>query len=230
VGSNSTARPLPGGQPLSRDFIAQHQRTKIIAALAEEASEQGYRAVTIADIVRRAGIARNTFYENFGSKEDCFLVAQQHAVSTALGRVIEAAEPFESWPERVCAGLTALLEYMIEEPALARICVIEALAAGPASVKCHQESQQAFASLFRVGRDVSPQGAELPETLEEAIVGGLFWIVYRRLVVATPEAISELLPQLIEFTLTPYLGAAKSKNWLISQLGSTHPDRYRRFS
>lgn len=223
--SNSTARPLPGQQLLSREFIARHQKAKIIAALAEEVAEKGYRAVTIADVVRRAGVARSTFYENFDSKEDCFLAAQQHAVSAALGHVIEAAGLAKKWPERVRLGLAALLDYVSEEPALARICIVEALAAGPASVQHHLESQQAFISLFRVGRDVSPQGAELPATVDEAIVGGLFWIIYQRLAADTPEALSELLPQLTEFALTPYLGVAaaretsvsKSKNWPISQ-------------
>jgi AcrR family transcriptional regulator len=174
-------------------------------------SEKGYRAVTIADLVRRAGIARNTFYDNFSSKDDCFLAAQQHAVSAVLERMIGAAGAFESWPERIRAGLTAFLEYVLEEPALARICIVEVFAAGPASVRYHQESQQTFISLLRVGRDVSPERAELPETLEEAVVGGIFWVVYQRLTVATPEAVAELLPELIEFALTPYLGAARAR-------------------
>ena len=211
VASDSTTRPLPGKQPLSREFIAQHQRARIFAALAEEVSEKGYRAVTIADIVRRGGIARNTFYDNFASKEDCFLAAQQHAVSVALGRVTEAAGAAESWPQRVRAGITAFLQYVSEEPALARICIVEALTAGPASVKCHQESQQYVVSLLQLGRDVSPRGSELPETLEEAIIGGLYWIVYQRLTAAQPEAIAELLPELVEFALTPYLGAAEAR-------------------
>ena len=73
-------RPPPGRHPLPKEFIAQHQRARIISALAEETVEKGYRAVTVADIVRRAGIARNTFYENFSSKEDCFLAASEFAV------------------------------------------------------------------------------------------------------------------------------------------------------
>ena len=99
--------------------------------MALEASEKGYRAVTVADIVSRAGIARNTFYENFSSKEDCFLAAQKYAMSAALGRVVEAAGEIDDWPYRVEAGLAAFLAYVAEEPALARTCMVEALAAGP---------------------------------------------------------------------------------------------------
>jgi AcrR family transcriptional regulator len=207
VGSNSTRRPLPGRQQLPREFIAQHQRARIVTALADETAQQGYRAVTVADIVRRAGIARNTFYENFSSKEECFLATQEFAMSAALERVVAAAGSLDEWPFRVRAGLGAFLDYVVEEPALARTCMVEALSAGPAAVRYYEESQQAFVSLFRLGRDVSPHGAGLPETLEEAIIGGVFWILYQRLTVARPEAIPELLPELVEFALTPYLGA-----------------------
>ena len=191
---------------MPREFIAQHQRARIIAALAEETAEKGYRAVTVAHVVKRAGIARNTFYENYGSKDECFLATQEFAMSTALERVVAAAGEIESWPRRVHAGLTAFLAYVGEEPALARTCMVEALSAGPASVKYYEDSQQAFVSLFKLGRDVSPRGADLPETLEEALIGGVFWIVYQRLNGPEPQKIGELLPELTEFILTPYLG------------------------
>jgi AcrR family transcriptional regulator len=206
VTPDSTTRPLPGREQLSRKFIAQHQRARIISALVHETSERGVRAVTVADIVKRAGVARKTFYENFGSKEDCFLAAQEHAISTALDRVVEAAGTHQEWPQRVRAGLAAFLDYVAEEPALAKTCMVEALAASPTSIGYYEESRQVFASLFRLGRDVSSEEKELPETLEEAVVGGIFWIVYQRLVASEAETISELLPELVEFALTPYLG------------------------
>lgn len=211
VAPKSTTRPLPGQHQLSREFIAQHQRARIVNALALEVSEKGYRAVTVADIVKRAGIARNTFYENFGSKEECFLAAQQFAMSAALSRVVEAAGEIDEWPLRVEAGLAAFLRYVAEEPALARTCMVDALAAAPSSVRFYEESLQAFVSLFRLGRDVSPHGQELPETLEEALIGGVFWILYQRLVAAEPRGIEELLPELVEFALTPYLGAEAAR-------------------
>jgi AcrR family transcriptional regulator len=211
VTSNSTTRPLPGREPLSRDFIDRHKRARIIAALAAEASERGYHAVTVADLVSRAGIARNTFYENFSSKEDCFLAAQSFATTKALERVVTAAGEIDDWPGRVRAGLAAFLEYIVEEPALARTCMVEALAAGPASVRYYEESLQSFVSLFKLGRDVSPHSEKLPATMEEAIVGGVFWIVYQRLALGQIEDLENLLPEILEFALTPYLGAETAR-------------------
>jgi len=204
-------RPPPGRQQLSREFIAQHQRARIIAALAEETVARGYRAVTVADIVRRAGIARNTFYENFSSKQDCFLATQDYAVDEALRRVVDAATEVESWQARVDAGLAAFLHYVASEPALARTCIVEALSAGPASLERYEESLQSFVPLFRIGRQVSPHGGELPETLEETIIGGIFWIIYQRIILGETEQIEQLLPQLVEFALIPYIGADAAK-------------------
>jgi AcrR family transcriptional regulator len=211
VSPRSTTRPLPGQEQLAPAFVARYRRVRIIATLAELVAERGYRAVTVADIVKRAGIARNTFYANFNSKEDCFLAAQSYAMSTALEEVARAAETGENWPERVRAGLAAFLDYVVAEPALARTCMVEALTAGPAAVKCYEESQQAFISLFRLGRDVSPPSREISETLEEAVIGGVFWILHQRLVMAEPEPVSELLPELVEFALTPYLGVRSAR-------------------
>ncbi len=167
--------------------------------------------MTVADVVKRAGTARNTFYENFDSKEDCFLAAQEYAMSRALARVVEAAGETDSWLHQVQAGLAAFLRYLVEEPALARTCMVEALAAGPASVQHYEESLQVFVSLFKLGRDVSPHGSKLPEAFEEALIGGVFWILYQRLLLPELEEIEELLPELLEFVLAPYLGAEAAR-------------------
>ncbi len=173
--------------------------------------ERGYRAVTVADIVRRAGIARNTFYDNFASKEDCFLATQDYAVEEALQHVVDAATDVEGWEDRLVAGLSAFLKYVASEPALARTCIVEALSAGPAAQKRYEESLQSFVPLLRIGRESSPHGADLPETMEETIVGGIFWVIYQRIVLGEAEQIETLLPDLVDFALTPYIGAESAQ-------------------
>jgi AcrR family transcriptional regulator len=204
-------RPPPGRQRLSREFIARHQRARIVAALAEETMERGYRAVTVADIVRRAGIARNTFYDNFSSKEDCFLATQDFAVEESLARVVEAAGEADGWEARTAAGLGAFLKYVSDEPALARTCIVEALSAGDAAQERYEQSLQAFVPLLRKGREYSEHGDDLPETLEETIVGGMFWVIYQRIVLGEAAQIESLLPDLVDFALTPYIGAESAQ-------------------
>jgi AcrR family transcriptional regulator len=204
-------RPPPGRQRLSREFIARHQRARIVSALAEETMDRGYRAVTVADIVRRAGIARNTFYDNFASKEDCFLATQDFAVEESLARIVEAASKVEGWEDRLAAGLGAFLKYVADEPALARTCIVEALSAGEAAQERYEQSLQAFVPLLRLGRESSAVGDDLPDTLEETIAGGIFWVIYQRIVLGETDRIESLLPDLVDFALTPYIGAESAQ-------------------
>ncbi len=62
-----------------------------------------------------------------------------------------------------------------------------------------------------MGRESSPYGDELPETLEETLAGGIFWIIYQRIVLGETEQIESLLPDLVDFALTPYIGAASAQ-------------------
>ncbi len=192
--------------------MARHQRARIVHALAQEIVEHGYRDVTVAGIVKRAGVARNTFYGNFANKEDCFLAASDLAGEEAMSHVsaaVRVAPP--EWADQVRAGVGAFLAYVASESALARVFVVESLAAGPAAAQRYERTVRAVAPFFRLGRRASEAGERLPPTLEETIVGGIFWIVYQRIVVGRPEELEGLLGELVEFALTPYLGATAAR-------------------
>lgn len=195
----------PIRQRRSAELVAQDQREQIILAFAEEACEKGYRPATVTDVARRAGVTRKAFYDNFASKEACFIATAEFGVKEALRRVVDAAIQVDSWAARVQAGLAALLRYVTSEPALARACIVETLAAGPAAAASYEHSIQAFVPLFRMGRKIS--SVELPRLLEETIVGGIFWTLYEQIVGGETERVEELLPELVEFSLLPYLGA-----------------------
>jgi AcrR family transcriptional regulator len=175
-------------------------------ATAELVAEQGYAATKIGDIVRRAGVARKTLYDNFEGKEEVFLAAFEAAVEEALRRVEEACATIEDgWEKRLEAGLRAFLGYVAEQPALARTCMIEALSATPAASERYEEAMQRFVELTR--RAV-PRDDALPETLEETLVGGVAWIVYQQIRRREAEQAEDLLPELCEFMLAPFAAAA----------------------
>ena len=76
---------------LPREFIALHKQRRIMDALAELTAEQGYEATKISDIVKRAGVARKTLYDNFEGKEEVFLAAFDSARDEVLRRVEEGS-------------------------------------------------------------------------------------------------------------------------------------------
>src|SRR5882762_9524233 len=120
-------RPTASVRPaLPREFIALHKQRRIMDALAELTAEQGYEATKISDIVKRAGVARKTLYDNFEGKEEVFLAAFDAARDEVLRRVEEAgSDSDEDWQDRVEAGLAAFLGFVAEQPTLARMCMIE---------------------------------------------------------------------------------------------------------
>jgi AcrR family transcriptional regulator len=207
--SGAKADAIPVRPALSREFVAGHKRRRIMDAIAELTAEQGYDATKIGDIVRRAGVARKTLYDNFEGKEEVFLSAFDTAVDEALERIeADCAEVEGGWEEQVQAGLASFLRYVAENPALARMCMIEALSATQAATERYEAAMQRFVDLTK--RTV-PQDDQLPETIEETLVGGVAWIVYQQIRRQEAEKAEDLLPELSEFMLAPFAGVAKQE-------------------
>jgi len=199
----------PARHELPREFVALHKRRRITDAIAQLTAEKGYEATKIGDIVRSAGVARKTLYDNFEGKEEVFLAAFDASVEEVMKRVEEACAEFDGdWEGRVEAGVGAFLAYVAEEPARARMCMIEAMSATPAATRRYEDAVQRFVEL--TGRHV-PRSDRLPETIEETLVGGVAWIVHQKIRRHEAEKAMELRLELAEFMLAPYRGVAEAE-------------------
>ncbi len=203
------ARLPPGRHGLPREFVAHNQRERLIAGLAEAIAENGYSGTTIAHITRHAAVSRRTFYEHFASKDECFVAAYDTVMAQLRERVGEAFEEESDWPRAVKAGIGAMLRFLAAEPNLARLCMVEALVAGPVVVERYDAAIQSFVPYFQTGREGRPPEvlARLNPTTEEALVGGMMSLISRRIIAGKTAELESLLPDLVEFTLTPYLGS-----------------------
>ena len=169
----------PTRPELPREFISVRKRRRIMNAMAELCAEQGYEATKIADIVRRAGVARKTLYDNFDGKEEVLLATFDSAANEVTKRIEEAcAEVGPEWPDRVAAGLRAFLSYVVEEPAAARLCMIEATSATPAASARYDDAMQRVADMLR---EEAPAETGLPDTTEETLVCGVAWILHQKI-------------------------------------------------
>jgi len=179
-------------------------------AMAELTAEQGYDATKIADIVRRAGVARKTLYDNFDGKEEVFLGAFDSAVDEVAGQIDEAsAAAGEDWVERVTAGLHVFLAYVAEKPAIARMCIVEAMSATPASAERYDA---AIGRLVEQLRASAPSSSGLAGTTAETLVGGVAWILHQEIRRGRAEQALDLMPQLLDFLLSPYLGVGRQSS------------------
>lgn len=196
--------------------MARNQRERLIAALAECLYERGFEETTISMVSKRAGVSKGDFYKHFESKDECFLIAYEDAVQSIYARVVEACGRGGDWTARVLAALDALLRHLAEEPAKARLVLVEGLRVGKGVYDRYQEALQSFVPHLRDGAP-APDGARPPEAMDEAVVGGIASLLSRRVHDGVAERLGDFLPEVAEFALTPYLGAVEARR-IISEL------------
>jgi AcrR family transcriptional regulator len=191
---------------LPRAFVAQNQRERILSAVADVVSVAGYPDMSVEDVIVTAGVSRRTFYEHFKNKQDAFLAAYDAVLVQLLSTVQDAIATEEAFAERMRAGLAAFLDFLAREPAFARMCIVEALAAGPDAIARRNGAMAAFSALIadnarELGTPMTPQ----PLTAE-TIVGGIYEVVYTRIVRGDIRQLPALLPDLLYPALLPYEG------------------------
>ncbi len=215
-GAPHGADGLPrGAEGLPREHVTEIQRVRILAAMADVAAERGAGAASVAHIVARAGVSRRTFYDLFEDREDCFLAAFDEAVAQAARTVLSAYGEEVKWRERIRAGLLALLVFCEEQPSLARLCVVEALAAGPRALERRAEVLDQLLWAVEEGRSERPSRVpEPPPLAAEGAVGAVLSVIHRRLIASGSEPLTPLLGELMSAMVLPYLGAQAAQKEL----------------
>lgn len=198
---------------VERERIGEIQHARILAAMRQVACEHGAAAATVARVVARAGVSRRTFYEEFGGSDDCFLAALDQAFEDVRAQVLPLYEQPGRWRERVRAGLAELLRLFDEQPSLARVLVVESLAAGPRALERRNAVVSALAVAVDAGREEAAASGATQLTAE-GIVGAVLSLIHKRLCGEKEVRLSELLNPLMSMIVLPYLGAAQARREL----------------
>lgn len=218
---------LPRGRHnLTPEYVAQNQRERLLAAVAECVADVGYEEMTVSLVSSRASVSKSDYYKRFEGKDDCFAAAYDDNMERLRERISLAYESNKEWPLRVRDALAALLDFLDTEPKRAKLLLVEGLCGGREIYDRFQRSMQGFAECLSSGaprpRAVatidgpsstffgSPSSAS-PSVIDEAVVGGVASLVSRRVRAKDGEALEGFLPELVEFALTPYVGAAEAR-------------------
>jgi AcrR family transcriptional regulator len=131
--ADAKAQPLPKGRHgLTRAQVEASQRSRMLLAIADAMAEKGYVGTSVADVLSRARVSRETFYQHFSSKLDCFLDAFDVAGQFLLGRMAQAnPEAAGTLVGRFERAFGAYVDCLAEQPAVARVFLVEVYAAGP---------------------------------------------------------------------------------------------------
>jgi AcrR family transcriptional regulator len=205
------ARLPHGRHGLPPEFVARNQSQRLLASLIGVVAKEGYNATTITAITDGAGVTTRTFYKYFDSVEACYLAGFEAALELLAARLANAWTGVEEWPAKVRAALAAALEFFAASPELAPLLLTEPFVAGPTISRRYQEAIERMAPFLREGRELSPDAASFPETTERGLIGSIASQVGRKVSGGQGAQLPELLPDLVQFALTPYLGAAEAR-------------------
>lgn len=152
--------------------------TRLLQALAEVAADKGLAAVTVADVVRVAGVSKRTFYEHFADKEGCFLTLYRLASASALDTLRAAVQPALPWQAQVETALRAYFAHLSAGPRLLRTLFVEIHHLGDAGALARREVMTSLADFMRetVNRD-RPAAQALSPAMAMAAVGAITELV-----------------------------------------------------
>jgi AcrR family transcriptional regulator/DNA-binding MarR family transcriptional regulator len=179
----------------------------MLAAAVEAVEEVGYARMTVAQVIGRAKVSRKTFYDVFVDREDCFLAAFDLAIAQASALAGEAYQSEQGWRDGIRSGLARLLMFLDDEPGLAKLCVVEALGAGPRVLERRAQVLETLATTIDRGRAVTTATSEPPDVTAEGVVGAVFAVLHTRLLEEGREPLTNLLSPLMSMIVLPYLGA-----------------------
>ena len=207
-GGGRPAHQLPSGRHgIPHDLVLSNQRGRLLKALMEVVMRNGYASMRVADVIAIAGVSRRTFYDNFANKQDAFLAAYDAVVRQLMETVGAQFATGDAWPDKVARALTAFLTSMASGPAVARVCIVEVLAAGPSALERRATTMSSFRQF------IVPDAAEVPaaplvsELTIETIIGGLYEVVYARVIAGRTDELPLLVPDLLRTILLPFVGA-----------------------
>jgi AcrR family transcriptional regulator len=198
------------------------QRTRILSAMVRVTSEDGTESATVARVLVVAGVSRKVFYELFEGRDDCLRAALDDAVGGARERASAAYDPHAPWAERTRAGLCALLQFIDDEPELARVCIKQALAS-PGTLNGRGETLDQLMRLIDEGRTATRSSRTPPPFAAQGVLGGVLGLIYARLSARDSRSFVELLNPSMSMIVLPYLGAAAARRELARPIPARPP-------
>jgi AcrR family transcriptional regulator len=193
----------PGRHGLPPEQVAHIQRERLIDAFVQVVAEQGFGQTTIAKVTDAAGVTKKTFYDHFGTLEECFLVVYQRGARQLLVLMAEAFEAAPDWRGGLEDALRAVLRVLAAEPLFAQVAIVEVNAAGPRVRRARITYLRRLRQLFTASAEGLP---DVPEDVLDAMIGGVYTAIYLRIETGRTAELPELLPMVTYFAMLPLGG------------------------
>ena len=193
--------PLPrGNHGLSREDVSAAQRARLLNGMLEVVAERGYAAATVGAVLSRARISRQTFYEHFTDKQDCFLAAFDRSADR-FALLIERSLGSSRDPAlvRLDRIVEAYLGALTDNPTMARVFMIEIYAAGYPAVSRRLARAETFATILADAVTIGRRwrGGLDPLFVARSVTGAISGLVTELINAGDIEALPELRPRIV---------------------------------
>lgn len=189
------------------------RRGRILDAMVALVCERGFAGVSVSALCASAKVSRRTFYDEFDSRENCFLELLDEGLCQASGLIVEALERAREQEDvgpvpAVREALVALLAFMEEHPQLARVWLVESLAAGKWALEHRERNITHLVELILERSGLPPAVDPLMATGVMASVLGLL----QRHILADPgRSLMTMLGPLVRAVSVPYIGSSAAQ-------------------
>lgn len=166
----SYAKLKPGPGRAAAD-VARNQRLRIQAAMVELLKTQGYEAITVRGLARRANVSTKTFYRFYADREDCFLSLHQQAVRKLLRGVTTRRTQSAAKTTEGTSGADALLAALSSNPEAARVVLVDAYSGGTQMLEQARLAQRSIERCADAGFRGDPDTARSPCVAQGLVAG-----------------------------------------------------------
>jgi AcrR family transcriptional regulator len=160
--------------------VKRSQRERLLEAMVELCAQRGYHEVSITELCSYAGVSSVSFYEQFRSKEDCFLAAYRQCAERIFGQ-IPAAVAGGDFSQAPRLALGELFKGLERDPGAGRLLFIEALGAGPAIREARGRVLLEFERGAEEALSRTPEDGNRIDVPLMAVIGALRHIISRHL-------------------------------------------------
>jgi AcrR family transcriptional regulator len=189
---------------LPPDIGEGSQRQRIIDAMIECCAEKTYAATTIADIVKRAGISRTTFYKRFANKRACFDAALDSCIADLRAVAIAAHTGSDSPPEAVRKAVAAALDLLAAKPALAQLVMGDAVTVEPVILERYRSLLIPALEDIWDATEEEPKRSRASDPL--LAFGRAQVLIFNQIAAGRTTKLPDLLPEIVYIALLPFAG------------------------
>lgn len=173
-------------------------RDRILQAHAKLIARDGYANSKIVEIAREARVSLRTFYEEFGSKERCFLVLHEVLVEQVAGMLEETANFDRPWREAMHQSFETYFRLLLASPRVTAAVMLELTTLSDDGAEAREYARERFSTLLvRLvdrGRAAYPDVPSRPLTplLARGILGAVIELVTGTVVDESGDTAAEL--------------------------------------